>query len=75
MAKRTTRGARTPAARQPKATSKKVAPAPVAEVEVVEEADSAGVETGIAVMTGLMLLLAIAFTDMLLGQYGMGIFY
>jgi hypothetical protein len=44
-------------------------------VEVVEEPHSAGVETGIAVMTGLMLLLAIAYTDMLLGQYAKAIFF
>lgn len=71
-----TRGGGT--ARQSKATSrKKAAPAPAAvEVEVVEEAGGPGIETGAAVMTFIVLVVAILFVDHHLAtEYGEGVFF
>jgi len=59
--------------RQPRAKSKK--PAAVAEVEVVEEASGEGLDTAIIIATTVALVLAIAFTDALLGRFGAGMMF
>ncbi len=70
MARRSKRSTK----REPKATSRKSKKA--AEVEVVEEAEEGGgLDTGIAVITAVMLLVAILFVDAHLGQYGAGMFF
>jgi len=74
MAKRSARGARGAKAREPKATSKKPR-RPSAEVEVVGEAPGEGVETGILVITTLVLLAAFLYVDSLRGIYGEGMFF
>ena len=71
MARRSKRSTK----REPKATSRKSKKA-AAEVEVVEEAEEGGgLDTGIAVITAVMLLVAILFVDAHLGQYGAGMFF
>ena len=46
------------------------------EVEVVEESDNMGWETGVAILTGVLILVAILVTDWGLGKhYGEGIFF
>ena len=75
MAKKRTAG-RTPAAkpaRTPKATSKK--PAATTEVEVIEEAAGEGIDTGIVVMTSVILVTAILFVDKLRGIFDTGVFF
>jgi len=76
MASRKARGGRAkggaPAGRQTR--SKKAAVA-VAEVDVVEERGGEGIDTGIAVITGILLLLAILFVDAHLGRYDAGMFF
>ena len=75
MAKRRTSG-RAPAKkdRAPKAKSKKK-PAPTTEMEVVEEAAGEGIDTGVAVMTTLLLLAGILFLDKLRGMFDTGMFF
>jgi hypothetical protein len=83
MAKRASRGAQRGApARPPKATSRKAASkkdrAPAvaaAEVEIVEEAGGAGVETAIAIFTFLALVVAFLMIDKVLGTYDTGLFF
>ncbi len=75
MAKKRTAG-RTPAAkpaRTPKTKSKK--PAATAEVEVIEEAAGEGIDTGIVVMTSLILVAAFLFVDKLRGMFDEGMFF
>ena len=76
MASRKARGGRAkgvaPAGRQTR--SKKAAVA-VTEVDVVEERGGEGIDTGIAVITGILLLLAILFVDAHLGRYDSGMFF
>lgn len=74
MAKKTSRGARAVkvTAREAKAKSKK----PVAaEVEVVQRPRGEGVDTAIVVITSLVLLAAILFTDAFRGASGEGMFF
>lgn len=60
----------------PKATSRKSAAAPVAEVEVVEEKKGMGIDDGIPILTAVVLLTAFLFVDYLRGtQYGEGMFF
>ena len=74
MANRRSRGRAAKAAgRQTK--SKKVAVPVATEVEVVEESGGAGIDNGIAVITAVLLLLAILFVDANLGRYGSGLFF
>jgi hypothetical protein len=54
--------------------SKKQAVA-VSEVEVVEEEGGAGIDAGIAVMTTIMLVVAILFLDAHLARYDAGLFF
>jgi len=56
-------------------TKSKKAAAPATEVEVVEERGGDGIDTGIAVITGILLLLAILFVDAHLGRYDSGMFF
>ena len=59
--------------RQMKATSRKRSPAADNQVEVVEEAEGLGMESGIAVVTAVILLVAWGFVDYALGTlYGQG---
>ena len=48
---------------------------PRAEVEVVDEESGPGWETGVAVLTGIIILVAILITDYNLGLSGEGIFF
>ncbi len=75
MAKRRTSGRAAAKAqpRTPKAKSKK--PAPAAEVEVVEEAGGEGIDTGIVVITSIILVVAFVFVDQLRGVFGEGMFF
>ena len=76
MAKRRSSGGNS--SRSTKATSRRQAKpsAPAAaEIEVVEEEAGEGVETGILVITSLMLVAAILFIDKLLGMSGDGMFF
>ncbi len=79
MAKRTSRttrtATRTRAPREPKATSRKARTAPTADVEVVEESSGADIDTGIAVITTIVLVAAFLFVDAIRGQYGEGLFF
>jgi len=52
-----------------KATSRKSAPAPVAEVEVVEEKKGMGIDDGIPLMTAVLLLTAFLLVDYLRGSH------
>jgi hypothetical protein len=47
----------------------------VVEVEVVEESGGSGIDAGIAVMTSILLLVAILFVDAHLARYGKGMFF
>jgi len=76
MAKRaSTRGGRAKAPVGRTTKSKKSAAAPVAEVEVVEEGGGAGIDAGIAIMTCIMLVVAILFVDAHLARYDAGMFF
>lgn len=62
--------------RESRATSKKVAAVPVAEVEVVEEEKGLGVDDGVILMTTVLLVVAFFLADYLLGtDYGKGLFF
>ena len=69
--------ARSSGARGNKATSrKKAAPAAAAEVEVVEESKGLGIDDGIAIITGILILGAFLMTDHFRGtKYGDGMFF
>ena len=61
---------------QGKATSRKSAPAPVAEVEVVEEKKGMGIDDGIPILTAVVLLTAFLLVDYLRGShYDAGMFF
>lgn len=76
MAKRTTRAARAvKTATGGRQTKSKKTAAAVAEVEVVEEGGGMGIDAGIAVITTVILLAAILFTDAYLGRYESGLFF
>ena len=76
MAKRRTSGRAGKAQdRTPKAKSKKPAAPTAAEVEVVEEAGGEGIDTGIVVMTSVVLLVSCLFVDYLLGTFDKGMFF
>ena len=68
MATRTTRGSR-----QARAKSRK--PAAGGEVEVVEEAGGAGIDSGIVIATAAMLVIGLLLVDALLGKLGGGVFF
>ena len=58
------------------AKSRKAAPAPVADVEVVEEEGGMGIDDGIPIITGVLLLVAFVLVDYVLGNhYGEGMFF
>lgn len=62
--------------RDPRARSRKAAPAPVVEVEVVEEERGLGIDEGLIILTTLCFLAAILVTDYALGtHYGEGLFF
>jgi hypothetical protein len=62
--------------RETKARSKMPAATEAAEVEVVEEGRGLGLGDGMAIVTTLMLLVAIVMVDYLLGKhYGKGLFF
>lgn len=63
------------AKREPKARSKKKAPVAAAEVEVVEEGKGLGIDEGVILVTTILFLAAILFTDYILGGYGEGLFF
>ena len=65
--------ARRKAARQPRAKSRKAAPA--AEVEVLEEEDGTGIDTGIVIATSVLLVAAILCVDSLRGIFDAGMFF
>lgn len=80
MAKTRTRGRSTKAkapAREPRATSRKKAPAAaVADAEVIQEAPGIGTEGGVAIITTVVLLIGCLFLDYVLGaNYGGGVFF
>ena len=66
MARRSSRSA------APRATKSKKSVQ--AEVEVVEEAGGLGVDTGIAIATSVVLIVAILFVDAYLARLGGGLF-
>jgi hypothetical protein len=68
MAKRATR---TRPERSPKARSKK---STAAEVEVVEEEGGSDVDSGIGIVTTIVLLAAFLMIDAMRGMYGEGLF-
>ena len=73
MAKRSSsRGASTRSSGGRQTRSKK--PAVAAEVEVVEESGGSGIDAGIAIMTFILLLVAILFVDAHLARYDAGLF-
>ena len=62
--------------RQTKATSRKRAGASTTAVEVVEENEGPGIETGIVVITFVLLVVGFLFVDRGLGHlYGEGLFF
>ena len=68
--------ARSSGGRGAKATSRKKAAPAAAEVEVVEESKGLGIDDGIAIMTGILILPAFLMTDHFRGtQYGDGLFF
>ena len=69
MARRPARGGRTE--RQPTAKSRKPA---AAEVEVVEESDSGSLDASIAIVTTIMLVVALLLVDALRAKFGDGLF-
>lgn len=74
MAKRRSSGGGAP--RKTKATSRRQSkPAAATEVEVVEEEAGEGIDTGILVVTFLMLFGAVLFVDALLGRFDKGMFF
>ncbi len=61
---------------QAKAKSRKSAPAPVAEVEVVEEKKGMGIDDGLPILTTIILIVAFFFVDYVRGtNYGEGLFF
>ena len=68
MAKRATRSR---PERSPKARSKKPA---VTEVEVVDDDDGGDIDSGIAIATSIILLVAFLMMDKMRGMYGEGLF-
>ena len=56
-------------------TKSKKAAVQVAEVEVVEEGGGSGIDAGVAVMTFILLLVAILFVDAHLARYDAGMFF
>lgn len=69
------RGAKAPE-RDTKARSRKAAPAPALEVEVVEEERGLGIDEGLIILTTLIFLGAVLVTDYALGtHYGVGLFF
>ena len=73
MAKRRSSGGGS--ARKTKATSRRPSKPAAAEVEVVEEDSGEGIDTGILVVTFLMLFGAVLFVDALLGRFDKGMFF
>ncbi len=71
MARRTPRQAAPSAARAPRAKSKKTT---AADVEVVEDSGE-GLDTMIVLATTFALVVAIGFTDALLGTFGAGLLF
>ena len=67
MAKRASKTA----SRSPKARSKKTASA---EVEIVDDEDEGDIESGIAIVTTIVLLVAFFMIDKLRGMYGESLF-
>ena len=68
--------ARSGGARGNKATSRKKAAPAAAEVEVVEESKGLGIDDGIAIITGILILGAFLMTDHFRGtKYGDGMFF
>ena len=66
MAKRATRSSRPTKARSKKPAS--------ADVEVVEEEDDGDIESGIAIVTTIVLIVAFFMIDKMRGMYGEGLF-
>ncbi len=61
---------------QQKATSRKAAAAPVAEVEVVEEKKGMGIDDGIPILTTILLLVAVLVVDYIRGaKFDGGLFF
>ena len=69
MAKRSQRGGGR------KATSKSASRAPAADVEIVEESAGGGWETGVAIVTTIVLVIAILLVDAERGSLGTGTFF
>ncbi len=70
------RGAKAAPERDTKARSRKAAPAPALEVEVVEEEKGLGIDEGLIILTTLVFLAAVLVTDYALGtHYGEGLFF
>lgn len=70
------RGAKAAPERDTRARSRKAAPVPAAEVEVVEEGRGLGIDEGIIILTTLCFLAAVLVTDYALGtHYGAGLFF
>lgn len=68
--------ARSSGARGTKATSRKKAAPAAAEVEVVEESKGLGIDDGIAIITGILILAAFLMTDHFRGtKYGEGMLF
>ena len=62
--------------RTPRATSRKQEAPATASVEVVEEGKDLGLDDGIAIVTALLILVAILLVDYDLGtHYGRGVFF
>ena len=73
MARRTSRSSSSRSSgRTAKATSRKPA---ATEVEVVEEADDGNMDSGMAIMTTLVLVAAFLMVDKLRGMYDEGMFF
>jgi hypothetical protein len=71
MARRSSRAARAKPAKAPRERKGRTT-----EVEVVEEQPGLGWETGVAILTGILILVAILITDWGLGKYSdAGIFF
>ena len=77
MARRRSTPARgkAPAAAGSRRARSKTSSAPAAQAEVVEEEGGEGMDTGVAVMTTIMLVAAFLYVDALRGGYGEGMFF